>query len=308
MLEDATSTESLDAIARKKELLLQRLQQRRPVKQAGSGTEKAKLREEELNEALNRAREQAERGVVDEQTVRTLEGFLSLEGCGWSAKRIQEALELLRQASLGVDSKDAQPSTFSFSISKKKPTPASPAKQSTVPASSKTESSLSSDEIPDNAIQLSNLHGENRVITGQDGFDVKLKDIRNCQLSFVFRPSTVHIQGVHDCKLVFLPVETSILVYDCTKSQIFATAQQLRIHNSHELRLHVGVRAAVIIESCNNIRMAPYRVIFNNENVETPPGDAWTRPNDFDWLAEGQSPNWTVAPESEWETHTLSEI
>ncbi|PIO61043.1 tubulin binding cofactor, partial [Teladorsagia circumcincta] len=133
------------------------------------GTEKAKLREEELNEALNRAKEQAERGVVDEQT-----------------------------------------------------------------------------------------YGENRIITGQDGFDVKLKDIKNCQLSFVFRPSTVHIQGVHGCKLVFLPVETSILVYDCTKSQIFATAQQLRIHNSHELRLHVGVRAAVIIESCNKIRMAPY--------------------------------------------------
>ncbi|KAK6014974.1 hypothetical protein OSTOST_19629 [Ostertagia ostertagi] len=83
------------------------------------GTEKAKLREEELNETLNRAREQAERGVVDEETVRTLEEFLSLEGCGWSAKRIQEALELLRQASLGQGGKDAQPSPFSFSVIQK---------------------------------------------------------------------------------------------------------------------------------------------------------------------------------------------
>ncbi|KAK6053277.1 tubulin binding cofactor, partial [Cooperia oncophora] len=223
-------------------------------------TEKAKLREEELNEALNRAKEQAESGVVDEETVRTLEGFLSLEGCGWSAKRIQEALELLRKASLGISSKDAQPSKFSFSVSKKKPTPASSEKPSPIPVSSET-TFLPPGEVPGNAIHLSNLNGETRVITGQDGFDVKLKDIKNCQLSFVFRPSTVHIQGVDNCKLVFLPVETSILVYDCTKSQIFATAQQLRIHNSHELRLHVGVRAAVIIESCSKIRMAPYRFV-----------------------------------------------
>ncbi|KIH49463.1 hypothetical protein ANCDUO_20462 [Ancylostoma duodenale] len=48
-------------------------------------------------------------------------------------------------------------------------------------------------------------------------------------------------------------------MHDCLRSQIFATAQQLRIHTSNELRLHVGVRAAVIIESCTNIRMAPYR-------------------------------------------------
>uniref|UniRef100_A0A7I4YIG9 C-CAP/cofactor C-like domain-containing protein n=3 Tax=Haemonchus contortus TaxID=6289 RepID=A0A7I4YIG9_HAECO len=306
-LDDVTSTESSDAIARRKELLLQRLQQRRPVKQASSGTDKAKVREEELNDALNRAREQAESRVVDEETVKTLEGFLSLEGCGWSAKRIQEALELLRKASLGISGGNVQPSKFAFSVSDKKPLAASSAKHSPTPSPSRS-APIAANEIPANAIQLLNLVGENRVISGKDGFDVKLKNIRNCQLSFVFCPSTVHIQGVHDCKLVFLPVETSILMYDCTGSQIFATAQQLRIHNSHELRLHVGVRAAVIIESCSKIRMAPYRVIFNDKSVEAPLGEAWMHPNDFDWLAEGQSPNWTVASESEWETCILADI
>uniref|UniRef100_A0A0N4X4Q4 Class I SAM-dependent methyltransferase n=1 Tax=Haemonchus placei TaxID=6290 RepID=A0A0N4X4Q4_HAEPC len=27
-----------------------------------------------------------------------------------------------------------------------------------------------------------------------------------------------------------------------------------------------------------------------------------------DWLAEGQSPNWTVASESKWETYILADI
>ncbi|EPB66824.1 hypothetical protein ANCCEY_14088 [Ancylostoma ceylanicum] len=282
MLDEAASSESSDAIARKKELLMQRLQQRRPAKQSKSGTDQAKLREEELTEVLNRAREQAESGVVDEETVKTLESFLSLEGCGWSAKRIQSALELLRKAGVGANSEGPQKSTFSFSISKKRNNSGSSGgTPKTTPAVPSESTSFIQKVSSDNAISLADLTGETRVVTGKDGNDVKLKEIRNCRLSFTFRPSTVHIQ-------------------------IFATAQQLRIHTSNELRLHVGVRAAVIIESCTNIRMAPYRVLFNNEPIEAPPGDAWKRPNDFDWLAEGQSPNWTVAPEEEWETAVVN--
>ncbi|KIH45314.1 tubulin binding cofactor [Ancylostoma duodenale] len=259
MLDEAASSESSDAIARKKELLMQRLQQRRPTKQSRSGTDQAKLREEELTEVLNRAREQAESGVVDEETVKTLESFLSLEGCGWSAKRIQSALELLRKASVGANSEGPQKSTFSFSISKKRNNSGSSASPKTAPSVPSEASPFIQKVSSDNAISLANLTGETRVVTGKDGNDVKLKEIRNCRLSFTFRPSTVHIQGLYDSKLVFLPVETSILMHDCLRSQIFATAQQLRIHTSNELRLHVGVRAAVIIESCTNIRMAPYR-------------------------------------------------
>ncbi|KAK6009505.1 hypothetical protein OSTOST_25558, partial [Ostertagia ostertagi] len=96
MLEDATSTESLDAIARKKELLLQRLQQRRPVKHAGSA-------------------------------------LITLQF---------------------LDCNDAHPHCLGNQV--------------------------------------------------------------NSPIEGIYHPSTVHIQGVHDCKLVFLPVDTSILVYDCT--------------------------------------------------------------------------------------------
>uniref|UniRef100_A0A0K0DL16 C-CAP/cofactor C-like domain-containing protein n=1 Tax=Angiostrongylus cantonensis TaxID=6313 RepID=A0A0K0DL16_ANGCA len=110
--------------------------------------------------------------------------------------------------------------------------------------------------------------------------------------------------GLHDSRLVFLPIETSMLMYDCARSQIFATAQQIRIHNSHDLRIHAGVRAAIIIESCTDISMAPYRYSC----VEVPDGNAWMRPNDFDWFAEGQSPNWMVAPESEWETCVIRAV
>ncbi|EYC35361.1 hypothetical protein Y032_1072g3537 [Ancylostoma ceylanicum] len=260
MLDEAASSESSDAIARKKELLMQRLQQRRPAKQSKSGTDQAKLREEELTEVLNRAREQAESGVVDEETVKTLESFLSLEGCGWSAKRIQSALELLRKAGVGANSEGPQKSTFSFSISKKRNNSGSSGgTPKTTPAVPSESTSFIQKVSSDNAISLADLTGETRVVTGKDGNDVKLKEIRNCRLSFTFRPSTVHIQGLYDSNLVFLPVKTSILMHDCLRSQIFATAQQLRIHTSNELRLHVGVRAAVIIESCTNIRMAPYR-------------------------------------------------
>ncbi|KHJ85614.1 tubulin binding cofactor [Oesophagostomum dentatum] len=270
------------------------------------GTDQAKLREEELTELLNRANEQVESGEVDEETVKALESFLSLEGCGWSAKRIQNTLELLRKASVGAGTEGPQKSTFSFSVSKKKPTPSpSESLKKAQPTPSPEPTSVIPNIPSDNAISLSDLTNETRVVTGKDGNDVKLKDIKNCNLYFAFCPSTVHIQGLSDSKLVFLPVETSILMHNCIRSQIFAVAQQLRIHTSNELRLHVAVRAAVIIEACTGIRMAPYRVTFNDEPVEAPPGDAWKHPRDFDWLAEGQSPNWSIAPETEWETAVI---
>ncbi|CAJ0596894.1 unnamed protein product [Cylicocyclus nassatus] len=304
-MDEATSSESADAIAKKKELLLQRLQQRRPAKQSRADTEQAKVREEELTELLNRAKEQADSGVVNEETIKALESFLSLEGCGWSAKRIQAALEMLRKTSVGVSGDGSQKSAFSFSAPKKPSTPSHRPRKKSSSVSSET-SSVIENAPSDNVISLSNMSDETRLVAGENGNDIKLKEIKNCKLSFAFRPSTVHIQGLYDSELVFLPVETSVLMSDCQRSKIFASAQQLRIHNSKELRLHVGVRAAVIIESCTGILMAPYRVKLNEEFIEAPPGEAWKHPNDFDWLAEGQSPNWVIAPEADWETAMLT--
>lgn len=289
-------------------MVFQRLQQRRPIGQTNSSAEVVKSRNDELDEVLSRAHAQIESGVVEEQTIKDLENFLSLEGCGWSAKRIQHALKLLRKASLEASSGSQKQPTFSFSAPEKKLDLLTYEKpKSHLPIPFKNSPLFEPKRVFDNVINLSHVTNEIRIVTGKDGSDVKLKEIRGCQFSFTFTPASVHVQGLYDSKLVFLPIETSMLVYECARSQIFATAQQIRIHNSHNLRIHAGVRAGVIIESCTNVSMAPYRVMYNNTNVEAPHGDAWMRPKDFDWLAEEQSPNWIVAPESEWETCVIND-
>ncbi|KAJ1366553.1 hypothetical protein KIN20_027237 [Parelaphostrongylus tenuis] len=308
MLDEASSIASSDAFSRRKHMVLQRLQQRRPTGQTNTSSEVVRSRTDELDEALNRAHAQIESGVVEEQTIKDLENFLSLEGCGWSAKRIQHALKLLRKASMEASSGSQNQPSFSFSAPEKKVDVLNYQKpKPQLPISSEGSPPIEPKRVFDNVINLSHVTNETRIVTGKNGSDVKLKEIRSCQFSFMFSPATVHIQGIYDSKLVFLPIESSMLVYECVRSQIFATAQQIRIHNSHNLRLHAGVRAGVIIEACTNVSMAPYRVMYNKTYVEAPQGDAWMRPKDFDWLADGQSPNWVVAPESDWETCVIDD-
>ncbi|KAE9414716.1 hypothetical protein Angca_008348 [Angiostrongylus cantonensis] len=267
MLDEATSNASSDIFSQKKHKLLQRLEQRRPIGQADSSAEVVKSRNDELDEALSRAQAQVESGAVDEHTIKELENFLSLEDCGWSAKRIQNALKLLRKAGMEASNGSLKQPSFSFSALENKQNPViSESPQPQLPISSE-RSTFEPKRKFDNSNEI-------RIVTGKDGSDVKLKEIRSCEFS----------------------------------SQIFATAQQIRIHNSHDLRIHAGVRAAIIIESCTDISMAPYRVVYNGSCVEVPDGNAWMRPNDFDWFAEGQSPNWMVAPESEWETCVIRAV
>lgn len=99
---------------------------------------------------------------------------------------------------------------------------------------------------------------------------------------------------------------------NCVNTKFVAAAQQIRIHDSTKLTLHVYPSTAVIIENCSGMRVAPYRIaeLGIGEIIDTSfdigkylnSNDAWnqcTKIQDFDCVV-GESPNWLKLQESEW--------
>lgn len=107
---------------------------------------------------------------------------------------------------------------------------------------------------------------------------------------------------------------------NCKNVKIVSAAQQIRIHNSIALTLYVHFATAVIIENSQEIRVAPYRITelgtgeFVDESFDSTKysnlTDSWNKCiniQDFDCVI-GESPNWSVLPESEWIDFSIKNI
>ncbi|CAI4227969.1 unnamed protein product [Auanema sp. JU1783] len=293
----------LDSMEKKKAKLMARLQQRNSsatLKSNKAMTQK-QCREFELDKLIDLGKQQAEQGIIDKQTISSLEEALSLE-CGvHTTRRIQMVLESLRKACIA---KEKLPNLGDFSFKR------SPKRLSSKPVldeltmnnnnvSKETNLELRTAKN-ENIIDISNMTGKTSSIKGDNGSSLDLKNLRDCTLKFLFKPSAVHMHNIENCTLIFLPIDTSILMYNVTNCTVHACAQQIRVHDSIHINFHIGVVGAIIFEECKDMRLAPYRVLQNGQQVLPPSGDQWKRPSDFDWLAEGQSPNWRILPEADW--------
>jgi hypothetical protein len=77
------------------------------------------------------------------------------------------------------------------------------------------------------------------------------------------------------------PVSSAIHVTDCHDCSVHAKAQQLRLHESTDLKCHVDLVAGAILEDCT-------RLLFVSNNVDV---------KDFNWLRTGiPSPNFRIEP------------
>lgn len=75
------------------------------------------------------------------------------------------------------------------------------------------------------------------------------------------------VQDVEKSLLVLGNIAGSAHMTDIANSTIFVTAQQIRLHNCHEVVLYVRCSSRPIIEGCTGIRFAPLNYLF----VRSPP-------------------------------------
>ena len=74
--------------------------------------------------------------------------------------------------------------------------------------------------------------------------------------------------------------------------------------------------ASTIIEDCTGLRFAPYTVSYPELEEECKEkglskeecGENWSSVQDFKWLKQQQSPNWSILPEAERVDAVLPEL
>uniref|UniRef100_A0A8R1HM55 Tubulin-folding cofactor C n=1 Tax=Caenorhabditis japonica TaxID=281687 RepID=A0A8R1HM55_CAEJA len=255
----------------------------------------------EVDDLMDEIRRDLEEKKVEDAKIERLQEFLAFSTNARQLKSIQNLLEDVRKFKLTQNS-SAKPKFTGFSFKK---TTAPATSKPTVPAQNLEKSEIPS--VSTTAVEtgtlLIDLSSENKIIDGKDGEDISLKNVENCRLLFNFNPSIVHLRNVKNSTLLFLRCEQSVLMNDCENLKIYVAAQQVRIHTSHHIHLHVATRGAVILEDSSSIFMYPYR-LKNAENSEFLPVEdnlEWQTPRDFNWLATSQSPNWKLMAEDEWD-------
>ncbi|KHN73634.1 Tubulin-specific chaperone C [Toxocara canis] len=237
---------------------------------------------------------------VDPSLLKELEDVLAVLPSGPQSRRFQEAYSELR-ARLQQQLIGAQKAPFSFSskpLSKPKLISDVPSSLNEVSGGGANRVATSSKAVPCNSITVADKEGEFVKVIGKGGEDVLVVGLRSCRVSVQVSASAVHLKDVHDSTLVLAPVSSSVLIRNCSGLTLVAAAQQIRVHSSHNLRLHIAVRGAVVIEDCDGFLIAPYRV---SNIVLDWTNDNWRKVQDFNWLSDDPDPHWCVTDESLWQ-------
>lgn len=132
-----------------------------------------------------------------------------------------------------------------------------------------------------------------------NGRDIVLRALRNCKVTLLGAPSTLHIDDVECCTIVVGPVASSVFVSDCRESVLVVACQQLRVHRSSALTCYMHITSGAIVEDCSDIGVAPYDLTYDTidkhwalsalaRNV-----NKWSEVADFNFPFPGlESPNW----------------
>eukprot|EP00918_Siedleckia_nematoides_P101664 GHVU01222168.1.p1 GENE.GHVU01222168.1~~GHVU01222168.1.p1 ORF type:complete len:370 (-),score=74.73 GHVU01222168.1:156-1265(-) len=147
---------------------------------------------------------------------------------------------------------------------------------------------LHQDEIPSNA-------------------DLQLKDMEDVTVVVAGSVSAVRIQGLKRCKIWCPAVATSVLCYELSDCELQVAARQVRIHDSHGLRLGLATTSSPVIEGVSDAVVAPFAIEFEGlESLHEAAGLAgvrqqphWKDVLDFNWRQKEPSPHWRLAKDGE---------
>lgn len=297
-MESNTNTgrqESGDLINERRKHMLARLEARHARDTAGVKTSSCDTADfdrllAKATRVINSAELNAEPELLQE-----LEAALPVIPPGRQYHRLKHVLNVLRnqmQEQIGLTQHHSK-----FSFSNKNYGVNSKVQETTTAESQPLASTpITAERLIKKAVTVMSAHNEELVLDGDDGEEVAINNVTDSVVRIPFKASAVHIKCVKHSKLIFAPVKTSVLIRDCENLTVVVAAQQLRIHNSHQMLFYIEVKGAVMIEDCDGIEVAPYNVVGIQRDTQNM---NWRNVQDFSWLSlEEQSPNWKIMEEN----------
>ncbi|KAI0425574.1 tubulin-specific chaperone C [Xylaria sp. FL1042] len=79
-------------------------------------------------------------------------------------------------------------------------------------------------------------------------------------------------------------------------SIIVVAARQVRMHDCKNVHVYLHCASHPIIEDCSGVAFAPLPSYYTNETT-TPETNQWDKVDDFKWLKDTASPNWSILAE-----------
>lgn len=121
------------------------------------------------------------------------------------------------------------------------------------------------------------------------------------------RPSTpspfagLTLKNIENSVIIAGRVEGAAHITDVRNSVIVVSARQVRIHNSENTDVYLWCGSRPIIEGCSGMRFAElpqcYQPVTEPTNQQSsPPQNQWNQIDDFKWLKNTPSPNWSIIP------------
>ena len=138
-----------------------------------------------------------------------------------------------------------------------------------------------------------------------DAPDLILERLTDC---VVFILGTTRALRCHDLTRTRVyggPVAGSAHLQNLENCHVEIAARQVRVHDARRTSFYVRTKSRPIIEHSSELTFAPFAFAYDGADqnlaaagldVET---DAWRDVDDFGWIKNRQSPNWSVAPEGE---------
>ncbi|KAI0471382.1 tubulin binding cofactor C-domain-containing protein [Xylaria cf. heliscus] len=111
--------------------------------------------------------------------------------------------------------------------------------------------------------------------TGAPFAGLALKNIKNSLIVAGQVAGPVHITGIEDSVLV-------------------VAARQVRMHDCKNVHVYLHCASHPIIEDCSQVAFAPLPTFYKANESTTPETNQWDQVDDFKWLKDTPSPNWSV--------------
>ncbi|KAI0205884.1 tubulin-specific chaperone C [Astrocystis sublimbata] len=130
-----------------------------------------------------------------------------------------------------------------------------------------------------------------------------LTNLEQCIVSMAL-PSTTHatctglaLKNIKQSVIIAGHVAGAAHITGVEDSIIVVAARQVRIHDCKNVRLYLHCTSHPIIEDCSEMAFAPLPAYYAHES-DTPDTNQWDQVDDFKWLKDSHSPNWSVLPEN----------
>jgi hypothetical protein len=148
-----------------------------------------------------------------------------------------------------------------------------------------------------------NKEGETIVLTSEEceGRDVTLERLTRCEVTIEScanrKPRSVRMRNLVECEIKATDIDGSAYVENMSDTIAFIGSRQLRVHDATKCQFYCRVASGPIIERCKAVEFAPLSSSSENGGVEKQEENLWNKVEDFGWIKQEQSPNWSVIEE-----------